>query len=59
MRLNTFEEIGQALTEAIKWCKVYGLNWRRHVQPIFKNGQIAGYYVIDETFSTTIKKIEI
>ena len=36
-----------------------GLNWRRHVQPIFKNGQIAGYYVIDETFSTTIKKIEI
>ena len=24
MRLNTFEEIGQALTEAIKWCKVYG-----------------------------------
>ena len=43
MRLNTFEEIGQALTEAIEWCKVYGLNWRRHVQPIFKNGQIAGY----------------
>ena len=59
MRLNTFEEIGQAFTEAMEWCKVHGLNWRRHVQPIFKNGQVQGYHVLDETFSTVIKTIKI
>ena len=59
MRLNTFEEIGQAFTEAMEWCKDYGLNWRKHVQPIIEKGQVQGYHVIDETFSTTIKTIKI
>ena len=54
-----FDKIRDAFNEAMELCYLYGLNWREHMIPFHKNGQIAGYYVLDETKSTAIKKIHI
>lgn len=56
MRLKRREE---AFNQALEVCREHGLNWRTNIQPIIKKKQIAGYYVLDETFSTAIKKIII
>ncbi len=56
VRLKRREE---AFNQALEVCRDHGLNWRTNIQPIIKKKQIAGYYVLDETFSTAIKKIII
>ena len=53
------DEIREAFTDALDQARLRGLNWREHVRPFFRNGRIAGYYILDETFSTTIKTINI
>ena len=54
-----FDKIRDAFNEAMEECYLYGLNWREHMKPFHKNGQIAGYYVLDETKSTIIRKVMI
>ncbi len=52
-------DIGTAFLEALEYCRIYGLDWKEHVKPMIKNKQLKGYYVIDETGSTTVARIEI
>ena len=52
-------DIGTAFLEALEYCRIYGLNWKTNVKPIIKDNQLKGYYVIDETGSTTVARIEI
>ena len=54
-----FDKIRDAFNEAMELCYHYGLDWREYMMPFHKNGQIAGYYVLDETKSTAIKKIYV
>ena len=58
-RVDNFDEIRNAFIEALEYCEIYGLDWKTNVKPIFKDGWLKGYYVIDETFSTTVARIEI
>ena len=59
MRVSNIDEIGDAFKEALEYCRLYGLNWREHVQTKYDNGKIVGYYVLDETLSTAITTVEI
>ncbi len=54
-----FDKIRDAFNEGVEYAYLYGLDWREHMQPFFENGCIAGYYVLDSTFSTTVKTIRI
>ena len=54
-----FDKIRDAFNEGVEYAYLYGLDWRRHMQPFFENGCIAGYYVLDETKSTIIRKVMI
>lgn len=56
---NNIRDIGEAFNEALEYCRIYGLNWKEHVKPMIENKEIKGYYVIDETGSTTVARIEI
>ena len=49
----------EAFSEALWYCRVFGLNWKNHIVPVKKDGVLAGYYVIDETGSTIVAKIKI
>ena len=59
MRVSNIDEIGGAFVEALDYCRLYGLNWRDHIIPKRDNGKIVGYYVLDETKSTTVATVEI
>lgn len=54
-----FDKIRDSFNEATEYCELCGLNWREHMYPLFKNGMVAGYYVLDETKSTTVKTIRV
>ena len=54
-----FDKIRDAFNEGVEYCHLYGLDWRQNMRPFFENGTIAGYYVIDETGSTTVKTIRV
>ena len=56
---NRIERQTEAFNEALEMCRLHGLDWRVHVEAIIKEKQVIGYYVIDETFSTTVARIEI
>lgn len=49
----------KAFKNALDYCRIYGLYWRTNIQPIIEKNEIIGYYVIDETFSTTVVTIMI
>lgn len=49
----------EAFKEALEYCKIFGLNWRTNIQPKIEAKEITGYYVLDETFSTTVKTIHL
>ena len=59
MRVSNIDDIGGAFKEALEYCRLYGLNWREHVHPKYDNGKVVGYYVLDETLSTTVAIVEI
>ena len=56
---NNIRGMSEAFNEALEYCRIYGLNWKEHIKPMIKNKQLKGYYVIDETGSTTVARIEI
>lgn len=55
----TMEEVRVAFIEALDVARLNGLNWRDYVRPKFENDILVGYYVLDETKSTTIRTIMI
>ena len=57
--MNRIERQTEAFNEALEYCRIYGLDWRNHIEVMIKDKQIVGYYVLDETFSTAIKTIII
>ena len=56
---HTLEEVRVAFIEALDIARLHGLNWRDYVRPKFENDRLVGYYVLDETKSTTIKTVMI
>lgn len=63
-----------ALTRAMKWCEIYGLPIDSSIKPIYerlprrhwlpfrrktKKEYLVGYYVIDETGSTTVATVHV
>ena len=57
--MNRIDRQAAAFNEALEYCRIYGLDWRNHIEVMIKDKQIVGYYVIDETFSTAVARIEI
>ena len=59
---NRIDRQPEAFREALWHCKHQGLDWRRHIQPKTekRNGisEITGYYILDESMSTTLKTID-
>ncbi len=55
----TMEEVRVAFIEALDIARLHGLSWKEHVVPKFDNKILSGYYILDETKSTTIKTIMI
>lgn len=56
---NRIARQSQAFRNALDYCKIFGLDWHTNIRPMIENGEIVGYYVIDETFSTAVKTIMI
>ena len=54
---NRIQRQQKAFELALWYCRVYGLNWRLHIIPVIENKEIVGYYVLDETKSTTVKVV--
>lgn len=59
MRVSNIDDVGSAFVEALEICRLHGLDWKEHVMPKYENRKIVGYYVLDETRSTTITTVEI
>ena len=49
----------EAFNEATFYCTAYGLDWRKHIQPIYERGQVSGYNVLDSSFSTVKKTVRV
>lgn len=53
----------EAFREALDYCKILGLDWHHHVYPKIEKragiDEITGFYVLDETRSTTVKTVMI
>ena len=49
----------RAFAEALWHCRVWGLNWRTNIEPRIERKEITGYYVLDETRSTTVATVQI
>lgn len=56
---NRIDRQKVAFNEALEVCRLHGLDWRNHIETIIKENAVVGYYVIDETFSTTVARIEL
>lgn len=56
---NRIARQSKAFKDALAYCRMYGLDWHTNIQPMIENGEIIGYYVIDETFSTAVKTVMI
>jgi hypothetical protein len=54
---NRIKRQQKAFELALWYCRAYGLNWKLHIRPVIENKEIIGYYVLDETKSTTVKTI--
>lgn len=55
----TMAGIRDAFLEALEYCRIWGLDWKTNIKPKFKNKALVGYYVIDETGTTTVANIDI
>ena len=49
----------KAFEEALWHCRAWGLNWRTNIEPRIEHNEITGYYVLDETRSTTVATVTI
>lgn len=49
----------KAFAEALWYCRAWGLDWRTHIEPKIESKEITGYYVLDETRSTTVATVQI
>lgn len=49
----------EAFNEALWYCKHYGLDWRKHIEPKIERNEVVGYWVLDESLSTTLKTIHL
>lgn len=47
----------EAFREALWYCRHFGLDWKKHIEPKVERSEIIGYYVIDSTRSTAVKTI--
>lgn len=47
----------EAFRQALWYCRILGLDWKNHIEPKIEKNEIVGYYVLDETRSTTVKII--
>lgn len=56
---NRIERQSNAFKKALDYCQLYGVDWHTNIQPIIENKEIIGYWVIDETFSTTVAEVLI
>lgn len=56
---NRINRQTEAFRDALWYCKHYGVDWREHIIPKVDKKEIVGYHVLDETFSTSIKTIQI
>jgi len=56
---NRIARQSKAFKNALDYCRIYGLDWHTNIRPMIENQEIVGYYVIDETFSTTVATVMI
>ena len=49
----------KAFEEVLWHCRAWGLNWRTSIEPKIEQKEIIGYYVLDETRSTTVATVMI
>ena len=56
---NRVERQGLAYNEALEYCRIYGLDHKENIVPKINNNEISGYYVLDETLSTTVATINL
>ena len=54
---NRVAKQSEAFGKALKYCKVYGLDWKEHIYPKIDDKEIIGFYVLDETKSTTVATV--
>ena len=57
--VDRIERQQRAFAEALWHCRAWGLNWRTNIEPKIENKEITGYYVLDETRSTTVATVQI
>jgi len=56
---NKIERQSKAFKKALDYCRLYGLDWHTNIHPMIKNKEFIGYWIIDETFSTTVAEVMI
>lgn len=48
-----------AVLTALQYCRIYGLRWKKHILPKKDNGRLVGFYILDETMTTTVATVRI
>ena len=54
---NRINRQSEAFKAALGYCKIFGLDWRRHIEPKINDREIVGYFVTDETYTTTVATV--
>ena len=54
---NRVARQSEAFKTALSYCNTYGLDWKEHIMPKYENREIVGFYVLDETKSTTVATV--
>ena len=57
--VDRIERQQRAFAEALWHCRAWGLNWRTNIEPRIERKEITGYYVLNETRSTTVATVQI
>ena len=48
-----------AVLTALQYCRIYGLSWKSHILPKKENGNLVGFFILDETLTTTVATVMI
>jgi len=54
---NRIERQSKAFDKALGYCRIFGLDFKENVITKINNKEIIGYYVLDETKSTTVATV--
>ena len=54
---NRVARQSEAFETALAYCNTYGLDWKEHIYPKIDDKEIIGFYVLDETKSTTVATV--